>query len=622
MWIAGTRTGGAVERIGETRVESQFAHLNFLPFVPAGSYLVLGSGHVVPIGSHAKSIFAGYARGWGWLASLGTFYCASRLHDPLQTVACIAGFAVAGAWMASFRFGALSSAEIARRRVFAKVIGYPVDPFLLTRANPSLAEHLVRDLETRAEALAPDGYRGRRADWRAACEAPGVDASFLAIALTATRIGVGRGDARDRMLCDLVWKRLEGQLGELPERIEPLTRVERIEERREAPAQVAPPAPVEVLPSRRGDVIDAGWDVTARSKELLLNGQCASCLAPTNETKRSTLRWLFTTTSVDIPTCRSCRAHAIRNEGGRGVILFTAVLLAFSFAAIGFVPSVSLAVTLVVAAVMATLAVVAIPLLQPPRRALPPATMGATAARLVRADRGSVTVHCTNRAWAESIAASAGTELRAKRRLFSGAFNGLLVIPLAVQPVALGAFWLAHPEIRVDNGTGTAIRVWVDGEDKGVIEPTAAKATDLASVRSGWGSHTFEWAPIDRPNQKTKVTSEIEIAGTHLWDPGRTHCYWRTLTVYGDATSDGAQTGPRPRTELYGFPKIDEWFVESPHTVQTKESGQLRYSLQRDLNCPSVAHCGKAAVDKYWDCMQADGEPEGCKEVATELCDK
>lgn len=622
MWIAGTRTGGVVERIGETRVESHFAHFNFLPFVPTGSYLVLGGGYVVPIGRHRTSILAGYARGWGWLASLGTFYGASLLHDPLQALACVAGFAVAGAWIASFRFGALSSAEIARRSVFAKVTGYPVDPYLLTRANPSLVEHLVRDLETRAEALAPDGYRGRQADWRAACETTGVDASFLALALTATRIGAGGGDARDRTLCDVVWKRLEGRLGELPARIDPVTRVERIEERREAPPTAPTPTPVEVLPSRRGDVIDAGWDVTTPSKELLLNGHCASCLAPTTETKRSSLRSLFSTTSVDIPTCRSCRAHAIRNEGGRGVILFAAVLVAFSFAGLGLIPAASLAVTLVVAAALATLAVVAIPMLQPPRRALPPATMGATAARLVRADRGTLTVHCTNRAWAEMIAASARTELREKRRLFSGAFNGLLLIPLAVQPVAFAAFWVAHPEIRVDNGTGSAIRVWVDGKDKGIIEPTAAKATDLATVRSGWGSHTFEWAPIDRPNQKTKVTSEIELGGTHLWDPGRTHCYWRILTTYGDATSDGAETGPRPRSELYGFSKIDEWFVESPHQVNSKESGQLRYSLQRDLNCASVSHCGTAAVDKYWDCMQADGDPEGCKQVATELCDK
>src|SRR5215470_3996184 len=83
MVIYGNRLFGEVERVpGLLSVSTVFWHINYLPLLPRGSYAVLDgstdeSFHGQPVGWSAKSVLAGYIRGWSaGVAYAGTFLAA------------------------------------------------------------------------------------------------------------------------------------------------------------------------------------------------------------------------------------------------------------------------------------------------------------------------------------------------------------------------------------------------------------------------------------------------------------------------------------------------------------------------------------------------------------------
>lgn len=56
----GVRRAGSVEDYGDTRVQTDFVHLNGLPLKPQESILVLGPNHEFVIPRHARSVRTGY----------------------------------------------------------------------------------------------------------------------------------------------------------------------------------------------------------------------------------------------------------------------------------------------------------------------------------------------------------------------------------------------------------------------------------------------------------------------------------------------------------------------------------------------------------------------------------
>lgn len=92
--IFGQKMYGKVDRVpGLCYVVTQFAHLNFLPLIPTGGYIIIegtesgGEFRGKPIGLSLKSVFAGYVRVWLGLITLicGGIALANLLGHTGQT---------------------------------------------------------------------------------------------------------------------------------------------------------------------------------------------------------------------------------------------------------------------------------------------------------------------------------------------------------------------------------------------------------------------------------------------------------------------------------------------------------------------------------------------------------
>ncbi len=86
-FVFGTRNYGYVDRIpGIGFVVTQFFHINFVPLAPTQSFFVVegsesGNGfRGKVIAMSGKSVWAGYLRGWGWIAcAFAAIFCGSSL---------------------------------------------------------------------------------------------------------------------------------------------------------------------------------------------------------------------------------------------------------------------------------------------------------------------------------------------------------------------------------------------------------------------------------------------------------------------------------------------------------------------------------------------------------------
>src|SRR4051794_37245825 len=104
--ITGTHLFGAVDRVpGLGHVATQFAHVNYLPLLPLGTFIVLeGSeqgdafrGKRVRLSW--KSVLVGYYRGWAGFAAVTLFALAGAMSPlflgvnghPAQAIAFVAG---------------------------------------------------------------------------------------------------------------------------------------------------------------------------------------------------------------------------------------------------------------------------------------------------------------------------------------------------------------------------------------------------------------------------------------------------------------------------------------------------------------------------------------------------
>lgn len=228
MLIGGRRLYGKVEQVGSTYIATTFAFLQFLPIFPVRSHIVLGEGssgthEVVHIKMHWKSVAAGYLRAWGigatLIAAIPALATANISDLPTALTGAGALLLFAGLTTAAFTWiGRLSNAEKAQRLIFARFVGFPVDPGVLDEdKRGKVGAKLRAFLEERAVTLASaSGYReGGRANAgyrRIALDRTMRDREYLEAALTLACIeaslSVGGMRAEAEGVHDAIWAKL------------------------------------------------------------------------------------------------------------------------------------------------------------------------------------------------------------------------------------------------------------------------------------------------------------------------------------------------------------------------------------------------------------------------------
>lgn len=74
MLPGGFELYGRVSAFGPYRVETMFAHLVHIPYIPMRSFLTADDGTQVPIGWDLRSIYAGLVRWWGLVFVIGAVF--------------------------------------------------------------------------------------------------------------------------------------------------------------------------------------------------------------------------------------------------------------------------------------------------------------------------------------------------------------------------------------------------------------------------------------------------------------------------------------------------------------------------------------------------------------------
>jgi hypothetical protein len=214
--ITGRRLMGRVEQYEGSFVVTQFLHLNYVPLVPLGSYLVLESDvgparpvsgptirRSVPIKLHALSVLAGYLRVWGTMGSLfcivGAMIASGGAMLVFLAMAGVLGGLALWAWTA---LGRLSAEAIAQRRAYGALTHEHVDPALLFRNDNAFRGTLHANVAQGAQGMMGTSYRtvlDPKRDWAEIALDPLVrDRAFLQACLTLARIEWGRAEGPTR----------------------------------------------------------------------------------------------------------------------------------------------------------------------------------------------------------------------------------------------------------------------------------------------------------------------------------------------------------------------------------------------------------------------------------------
>jgi hypothetical protein len=196
--------------------------------------------------------------------------------------------------------------------------------------------------------------------------------------------------------------------------------------------------------------------------------------------------------------------------------------------------------------------------------------------------------------------------------------TGCIVAPIAAIAAAVGA----HPTVHVDNATTDALDIFVDGKRHSSVGPNAHASFDL-----GYGKHSFGYAKSGAAAATATVDGDVKMADAHLYNPGKSACYWLVADSYGTASADGVQQGPQPIQEFYRFDKVDTWFGDNPQSISVGkgESGGTRVALQRSKSCMQfIEHgCSLESRNALVTCQRAaksDADFDKCFDNAKAQC--
>lgn len=355
---------------------------------------------------------------------------------------------------------------------------------------------------------------------------------------------------------------------------------------------------------------------------------CCSCGAPQQteiEAKHSQKSGNVTTTlRMSIPYCQPCaeRAKSFKTKK----MLAPLIPLAFALVIGGLVfavPAIPLVAGLVIALVVGAGGSIGAAIgLRPPMPVAPATARGEGARILSFSDNNQVTLYCTNPAWGDAFAQANGVQPKAKSKGDGFLWGTILVAVLLVPGAAGGAWAVGHPSVYVDNPTADPLQIFVDGTRELVIQPNTHN-----SVSVGHGMHTFGWAKAGPTAPTTTVRGEVKVGEGHLYNPGKTACYWLIANAYGAASTAGLSSGPQPIQEFYHFKKVDTWFGENPQSIKVEKggSGGTRVALQRSATCMQLVQqsCPLASREALVSCQRAatsDDAFSGCFDRAQTQC--
>jgi hypothetical protein len=358
---------------------------------------------------------------------------------------------------------------------------------------------------------------------------------------------------------------------------------------------------------------DQGCDVVLQSSSFRIPLKCASCggAQQTTRTAKKTVKqgnWT-TTRSFQIPYCGPCAARAqttwMKGLLFAGITIGLAALLSgLGLVAPGLPAALLIGLPIGLSLCFAVVAMTALAPKAPPL----PATAKGDAVKLVKFSGSTSTLYCSNAQWGTEFAQMNGVQpLPRSRSMFFGA--GTLTFALVAAPLfAAGTWYVAHPQVHVDNAGNEALQIWLDGK-KSVVVPVNTNGVSPPSIFVPKGKHTFGWSKEGATAPQATVDANVTMNDAHLYNPEETGCYWLVADSYGAASVMGVEKGPQPVREFYSFDKVDTWFGENPQSisVQSGQGGGTRVALQRAKACMYLAEhgCDAEARDKFIACQKA-----------------
>jgi len=630
--IVGEWLAGAIEKHEGTYLATRIFHVNFVSLFPSRSVLVLGKqpdsnepyGVSLPI--DLRSLFAAYGRcfpilGIAFALPLSLIAPTARAPALAAVAGCIAVL------VAAYRIGRVSEEGRAQRRIYASMLGHPVDAAHLARADVQLSARLFRELVARATALDASTYRSKhdpQRDWAALVLDPLVrDPGVLAAAFTFVRAVSVSSDRRSRKelehLHQSLWAKIETLLP-----FEPSTSWVTAESTAEASATAtdARPADFDAGATERGFTREDGFDVTFDPLVYRVPPMCASCLAPTDRTLREQKR----SVAIDVPYCGPCYAHALTGWSKRGQPLQGVAAFGTSvFVVVSFVRGLPMAGAIAITALLSLAATYAIIRLFPTSKRVAPATATTEGARIVDVSAGKVTLFCTSAEWARRLSEEFSGKLRKKRRENR---TLLRVLPLAIlfaPALSLGAWLLANPTLHIDNAHAAPLQIWIDGK-RSVVAPPSGEGIGTA-LRLPRGPHVLGWSSVTASAPEHTTQANLEISGDHLYAPGSLACYYRDVTLYGKVETPHFHDGPvLPLADFYTFDRADHWFEDNPKTMEVSKgaSGGEKVAIKRWSSCSNVVSppCPEGEKERYWQCMDRAWTLPDAKTAADACADK
>lgn len=336
----------------------------------------------------------------------------------------------------------------------------------------------------------------------------------------------------------------------------------------------------------------SGYAVTVPNT-LTMSTACCRCGAPATESISSSqnVDASRSVRTIPIPYCDACLSRAKAIQRARIILHLKSICIALVASGFGAaVPTLTVAAMITVPCVLAVLVGVLL------RNAAGTDVEFPFGAWLIQCSPFSSTIFCTNEKWAHEMAKNNNCEANAASQKDTVApwISGLLVaLPLSIY-VAIAA----RPTVYIDNGGNEPLKLWVDGKPSIAVEPMRGVGPRPA-LQLAYGTHRFGVSPLSAgaPSEQTDLV-QVKWNGDHLYNPGKTSCFWIDATAYGKASTSGMTQGPQTISDFYTFPHIDNWFQDNPTSIRTKASGETRVSLQTMPICRQLIErgCGDVRI--------------------------
>jgi hypothetical protein len=312
---------------------------------------------------------------------------------------------------------------------------------------------------------------------------------------------------------------------------------------------------------------------------------CCRCGAPSTTTLGSAVNVNMSRTirTIQMPYCAPCAERAKSINRARALLFGGTALAAAAVAFFGALfPAMPRALLILVPCVLALVIASLWKAQALKAQELP------HGAWLVKATRRDNRLFCTQPEWAEEMARINETQVVEATR--SRAVRPGILAVLIAGGLATYVSFAARPQVYVDNGGSKPLKLFVDGKLAQVVEPRTGG--ERAKMEVPYGNHRFGYggASADKPEVETPV--HVDWSGDHLYNPGKTACYWLEVTVYGKASAGGIAQGPQTISEFYTFKHMDNWFHENPKEISTKASGETRTAIQSMKICAQMSQTG------------------------------